>query len=480
MPSAPQSLLTSPFALLGLLLGLGGLGGPLLVCQQIRPAPVGPTGLPSAASHHLQRLTLETSRPNEGFGASVALYGKTALVGCPQRRIDNQVVGSAQLFTQDPSGRWRPAYTIEESDLHDGTQFGASVALGEHRAVVSVCARDVHTADMPAAYVYEEVAPHNWQRTASLSVEHQSASSLYSSAAALDADTAIIAHVGRDLRTERLFGMADVFRASDAGEWRRIARLAIPDERAIRDEQALPEATALPDENAAGLAHFGRSVALSGRCAIIGAPLQVTSENLAGAAYIFEESPRGEWRQTARLVADDARGADSFGISVAIKGRTALVGAVGADKKQNSGAAYLFRKTDAGQWKQVAKLTPDDAADWDNFGSSVSLDSDFAAIGAPGCNDGAGAVYVFRFDGMRATQIKKLTPPDAAPRSDFGRAVALAGNSVLSGAPAADHDNNPNTGAAYATLFKKGGAAIFATTGKSKRRRLQTTTQPQI
>ena len=58
------------------------------------------------------------------------------------------------------------------------------------------------------------------------------------------------------------------------------------------------------------------------------------------------------------------------------------------DKGSNSGSAYVFTRDTAGDlasgWTQVAKLTADDGAEGDYFGTSVSIDGDTVVVGASG------------------------------------------------------------------------------------------------
>ena len=78
--------------------------------------------------------------------------------------------------------------------------------------------------------------------------------------------------------------------------------------------------------DAAGAAHFGHSVAISGpvgkEVAIVGAPRGVSP--VPGAAYLFDAATG---RQMAKLLANDGAPGDNFGFSVAISGVTAIVGA---------------------------------------------------------------------------------------------------------------------------------------------------------
>ena len=81
------------------------------------------------------------------------------------------------------------------------------------------------------------------------------------------------------------------------------------------------------------------------------------------------------WTQVAKLTADDGAASDEFGISVSIDGDTVVVGAhADDDKGSQSGSAYVFTRDAASDlasgWTHVAKLTADDGAAYDEFGSA--------------------------------------------------------------------------------------------------------------
>ncbi|MDC3960908.1 FG-GAP repeat protein [Polyangium jinanense] len=87
------------------------------------------------------------------------------------------------------------------------------------------------------------------------------------------------------------------------------------------------------------------------------------------------------WAQQAKLLPSDGAVEDSFGISVALLGDTALVGAWGdSDQGIYSGSAYVFVRSGA-VWAQQAKLLPSDGAASDLFGGSVALSGDTALVG---------------------------------------------------------------------------------------------------
>jgi FG-GAP repeat len=147
---------------------------------------------------------------------------------------------------------------------------------------------------------------------------------------------------------------------------------------------------------------FGVSAAVSGDTAVVGA--FDSNIETTGTAYVFVK-PSGGWgnmTQTAILTPSDS-GA-GFGTSVAISGDTIIVGAANASnldsqtpQQQGPGAAYVFVKPQNGwtDMTETAKFTASDGADGDAFGYNVSMSGDTAAVGALFAHSGAGAAYVF-------------------------------------------------------------------------------------
>ena len=153
-------------------------------------------------------------------------------------------------------------------------------------------------------------------------------------------------------------------------------------EQTEQTEQTEQQTKLLATDAQAG-GNFGFSVALDGNTAIIGASHYRSSE--IEAAYIFTRSG-STWTQQAKLLASDRQLGDHFGLSVALDGNTAIVGAPYEDTgKNNAGAAYLFTRTGS-TWTQQAKLLANDAQAADYFGRSVALDGDTAIVGASSTN----------------------------------------------------------------------------------------------
>ncbi|UCE61019.1 MAG: FG-GAP repeat protein [Phycisphaerales bacterium] len=216
---------------------------------------------------------------------------------------------------------------------------------------------------------------------------------------------------------------------------------------------------------------FGFSVATSGDVAIIGAPAAGLPLG-GGSAYVLRYDG-GNWVTEAQLFSLDNVPDDELGNAVAISGDTAVVAAhfdddaCPEDHNCDSGSVYVFQR-EGTQWGQVAKLTASDALMWDNFGRSVAIDGDTIVVGAnldDGTDYNTGSAYVFTkppggWSDM--TETCKLTPagPEAW-QDEFGVSVSISGNTILVGSQY-DDDACPeylycDSGSAY--VFESDGFA---------------------
>ena len=171
-----------------------------------------------------------------------------------------------------------------------------------------------------------------------------------------------------------------------------------------------------------------------------------------GAVYTFAPS-RGTWKQQHKIIAPDPKEKDRFGFAVSIERGTMVIGAPGEDgAAKDGGAAYVFVR-DGEEWKQSAKIIPEDLGGLDAFGECAVLRENTVVIGAPGHTHGgtrfAGAAYVFVRNGDTWEQQAKLTADDAGKADRFGHSVAMAGETIIVGSPLNDTVGGKDTGAAY-------------------------------
>jgi hypothetical protein len=313
------------------------------------------------------------------FGASVAIWGETAVVGAPIRMNGGDAAAGAAYVFERGAGEWDVVGQLPAPpSLGAGEQFGFDVAIEGDRIVAGAPGNAV-TSTVPQvgrAYVYDR-GPSGWELSEMLSP----------SAAAID-------------------------------DW------------------------------------YGRSVAVSGDWVVVGAPRDSAGR---GAVYVYQFTG-GAWvlAETLRGPSVEAR---QFGYDVAMEGNRLLVGArnesVGSAR---AGGAYLY-EWDGANWVERGHFSPPAAATGDQFGASVALNGDMAAVGAPFGDDAtasSGSVHLYRFDGATWTGEALLTAGDATIGDANGSAVAIADGVVLAGSPGND-DRGTTSGAMYRFKTEEGG-----------------------
>lgn len=137
------------------------------------------------------------------------------------------------------------------------------------------------------------------------------------------------------------------------------------------------------------------------------------------------------------LVRDTSTGAsgDFFGFSVAIEDDTLAIGAPGADG--NAGAVYLYART-GGAVTLRKVIIPDDQVPGDLFGYSVDLDDGQLIVGAPWNDDkgvNAGAVYIFDVSTSPIDLVGKFYSVDELAGEEFGTTVGIDGDVFIAGSP---------------------------------------------
>ena len=158
--------------------------------------------------------------------------------------------------------------------------------------------------------------------------------------------------------------------------------------------------------------------------------------------------------QATKLAASDGAAGDQFGMSVAISGRRIVVGAFGDDEAgDQSGSAYVFSTERSGDYRE-SKLTAFDGAAFDAFGWSVALAGRTVVVGAPfddDAGDWSGSAYVYRLDrsGGGYDSTKLVASRTAAHGDEFGWSVATFGPRIVIGAPVNDLAEPLHSGAAY-------------------------------
>ncbi|MDH3590165.1 MAG: hypothetical protein OEQ74_12255, partial [Gammaproteobacteria bacterium] len=122
----------------------------------------------------------------------------------------------------------------------------------------------------------------------------------------------------------------------------------------------------------------------------------------------------------------------------------------------NTGSAYLFRRNTGGpdNWGEIVKLTASDGQLGDDFGRAVAISGDTAVVGArftDGSGPFSGSAYVYVRSPAEAElwiESRKLTSRNAGTNAYFGEDVAIEGPVIVAGAPGDLFGSGP-AGAAY-------------------------------
>jgi hypothetical protein len=228
----------------------------------------------------------------------------------------------------------------------------------------------------------------------------------------------------------------------------------------VRSGTTWTEQQKLLASDGASFDDFGYSVSIGEDTIVVGARFDDDAGDLAGSAYVFVRSGT-TWTQQQKLLATDGSKSDVFGCAVSVSGDTAVVGAYGdSSGGLFTGSAYVFERLGT-TWVQQQHLFASDHTSFDDFGFSVSISGDVAAIGADRANAPgatlAGAAYVFVRSGSTWVEQQKLAAPDAAPEDRFGFSVSVSSSTVLVGAIDDDTPSGTSTGSAH----------VFVASGRS-------------
>lgn len=372
-----------------------------------------------------EKLVASDGAPFDHFGGFVAASDDIAVVGAPHCSAGGTQRGAVYVFVRR-DGIWVEEATLTAIDARDFDHFGSSVGIDGDTIAVAAGTRDApNITDVGAVFVFVKASGF-WAQQAELIASDGSDFDYLGYSLAIDGDTIVAGALSHDLPGKADAGSVYVFERAGA-VWYRQVRLTADDSEAYD--------------------RFGWSVAIDATTIVVGSIWDRTVGGvLSGSAYVFQRTG-DTWDQQAHLVPPDGSEFAAFG-PVALFQDTILVGAFRDDPLGiDSGSAYVFTRQN-GAWQQQAKLTPSDGSADDLFGISVAVAGDVALIGAPYSNtpngESAGSAYMFKRSGDIWTQETRLLASDGGEFAYFGQAAAIESETAIVGATIAD-----NRGAAY-------------------------------
>lgn len=245
-------------------------------------------------------------------------------------------------------------------------------------------------------------------------------------------------------------------------------------------------------------AQFGNAISATAEKVVIGSIEDTGNVAGSGAAYVYDMSDLTA--APTKLFPSDGAAQDKFGFDIASNDSYIVISAYNSDNgRKGDGSIYVYDATDltaaptklsgapnsngnfgwsvdindthivVGQKDNVnsnggtafvydlsdlsatpTELTRSDAATSDFFGWSVSLNDDYAFVGAFKDDDdgtSSGSVYAYQLSNLSVAPTK-LTAPDAATEDRFGRSLSAMGDSLIVSSYIND-DNGTNSGSVY-------------------------------
>jgi len=361
------------------------------------------------------------------FGSSVSISRDYAIVGAYLDDDNGEESGSVYIFKRDGSN-WLEKQKLTASDGAEGDRFGISVSISGDYAIVGAYIDDDNGVNSGSAYIFKRDGS-NWTEEQKLTASDGAEDDWFGRFVSISGEYAIVSAYFNDDNGINS-GSAYIFKR-DGSNWIEEQKLTASD--GDRDDA------------------FGISVSISGDYAFVGAYEDDDNGINSGSAYIFKRDG-SNWIEKQKLTASDGDEVDQFGRSISISGKYAIVGANYDDDNgvYFSGSAYIFER-DGTNWTEEQKLTASDGAEYDFFGSSVSISDEYVIVGAYLDDDNgvnSGSAYIFRRDSSNWIEEQKFTASDGAEDDWFGFSVSISGNYAIVGS-LLDDDNGEESGSAY-------------------------------
>jgi hypothetical protein len=322
------------------------------------------------------------------FGVEIEVYGDTIAVGADGDDDRGSAAGAVYMYRKN--GR---RFQLQEKLLAltggQNDAFGSTFSLREDVIAIGAPRNGVSgQAQRGATYIFRYVGGNNWQENQKLVAPDSAEQDFFGTSVEFFGDSTLLIGapgVGNNV------GKFYVYQEDVAGDFIYVADYAPADGS---DNQ-----------------FFGNYIAADGEYAVIGSNEDDDNGEKSGSAYIYKSEDDGDnFALELKLLPEDGLSEDEYGYRVAISGSTIAIGAPKDDDNFigiDAGSVYMYQYKETTGWEFDQKITRTTVYNRltgrtknNFFGSAVSLDGDYLAVGAPSAytllSEDAGAVYIYR------------------------------------------------------------------------------------
>jgi len=160
------------------------------------------------------------------------------------------------------------------------------------------------------------------------------------------------------------------------------------------------ESTILSPEDLNTYNHFGYRTYLESDFLIVSSIYDDDLTVNAGSVYVYKYI-NDEWFYYDEVFASDGIANDNFGISLSMYNNWLSIGSIDDDNGIDSGSLYLFKYEDD-TFIEKTKINPSDGSQYDEYSSSISIESDYLLVGSKFDDDNgnnSGSVYFYNYKG---------------------------------------------------------------------------------
>jgi len=404
-----------------------GSFGLLASTLQLAPSDTISLSARKAPMEEEDKLLASDGAADDRFGRSVSISkdGVRIIIGSRDKGTGGFFVRGAAYIFKCTGTTWTQEQKIK-ADVADTILFGISVSINAdgNRVVVG---SEGDNSFKGSAYIFKRTGT-TWTQEQKIVASDRANFDFFGISVSINSDgSRVIISATRD---DNDIGSAYIFK---------------------RDGTIWTEEQKIIASDGASSDRFGTSVSINsdGSRVIIGAQ---EDDSNTGSAYIFKRNGT-LWLEEQKILASDAATLDRFGNSVSINadGSRVIVGAFFDDNDNNKGSAYIFKR-DETTWTEEQKIIASDRTVDDQFGSSVSINSNGCRVivSAIGDDSNKGSAYIFNRIGITWTEEQKIIASDGASSDRFGTSVSINGDGLRTIVGALnDDDKGNNSGSAY-------------------------------